>query len=229
MMATIEAPDQDGGVDPAFVVLSLPEVAALALRAARGAGLTWGMAEECGNAAVWLAAHGLDWSIDILARLTGEGGARIVPAATKWTSKGAVCGLHAGATLADFATLPEGPGTNGVRIGLVNHPLCLLPFAARAAKAMQSSLDVMLDDNLWASFDKIGRVYADAKLGHIAIGLIDIRPAAKAPSFSALLNVQSGAVSAAAYASLETIALNMTVPATAQSQAGAGAARSDND
>jgi hypothetical protein len=151
MMATIEAPDQDGGVDPAFVVLSLPEVAALALRAARGAGLTWGMAEECGNAAVWLAAHGLDWSIDILARLTGEGGARIVPAATKWTSKGAVCGLHAGATLADFATLPEGPGTNGVRIGLVNHPLCLLPFAARAAKAMQSSLDVMLDDNLWAS------------------------------------------------------------------------------
>lgn len=229
MMTTIEVLDQDGDVDPAFVLLSLPEVNALALRAARGAGFTWGMAEECGYAAVWLAAHGLDWSTDILVRLTGEDGARIVPATTKWASIGAVCGLHAGATLADFATLPEGPGRNGVRIGLVNEPLCLLPFVARAAKAMQLSLDVMLDDTLWASFDKIGRVYADAKVGHVAIGLIDIRPAAKAPSFSALLNVRSREVSTAAYASLETLALNMTVPATVQSQAGAGAAQSDND
>lgn len=38
---------------------SLNEIAALAKRAARGAGLSWGMAEEAGRAARWLASYDL--------------------------------------------------------------------------------------------------------------------------------------------------------------------------
>ena len=38
---------------------SLGETGALALKAARGAGMTWGLAEEASEAVVWLQARGL--------------------------------------------------------------------------------------------------------------------------------------------------------------------------
>ena len=39
---------------------SLNEIESLCKKAARGAGLSWGLAEEAGKAARWLSAHGLD-------------------------------------------------------------------------------------------------------------------------------------------------------------------------
>ena len=41
------------------VTLALSELRALIIKAARGAGLSWGMAEEAGWAAEWLARRGL--------------------------------------------------------------------------------------------------------------------------------------------------------------------------
>ena len=55
---------------PAPVALSFNEVAALVTKAARGAGLGWGHAEDLGRAARWLAEHGVAWdaaSCDLLA------------------------------------------------------------------------------------------------------------------------------------------------------------------
>jgi hypothetical protein len=213
----------------AVVDLSLPEIEALVLRAARGAGFAWGMAEECGKAAVWLGHHDLDWSAVILARLMGERGVPVVPAPARWASKGAVCGIHAGAALADFATLAEGPGGNGVSLGLVHDPLCLLPFVAFAAQRLKTDLDVMLDNRLWASFDATGHTLADGGLSQIALGTIDILSTAVPSSGPALPCLLSRAIPVEVYARLEKLALAMTVPATAHSQAGAGAAQSDND
>lgn len=48
------------------VALSLNEAEALAAKAARGAGLSWGEAEDLGRAARWLAASGLDWADPLL-------------------------------------------------------------------------------------------------------------------------------------------------------------------
>ncbi len=48
---------------------SLNEVEGLAGKAARGAGLAWGMAEETAKAARWLAACGLDWAPSLPALL----------------------------------------------------------------------------------------------------------------------------------------------------------------
>ena len=38
--------------------LSRNEVASLCMKAARGAGMSWGLAEEAGFAAAWLVQHG---------------------------------------------------------------------------------------------------------------------------------------------------------------------------
>lgn len=51
------------------VALSLNEAEALAAKAARGAGLSWGEAEDLGRAARWLAASGLDWATPLLGLL----------------------------------------------------------------------------------------------------------------------------------------------------------------
>ena len=49
--------------------LSLNEVEMIALKAARGAGMAWGMAEDAGRAARWLAGCGQDWAGSLLAVL----------------------------------------------------------------------------------------------------------------------------------------------------------------
>ena len=50
----------------ADVCLSLNEVESLAAKAARGAGLGWGHAEDLGRAARWLAERGFDWAAPLL-------------------------------------------------------------------------------------------------------------------------------------------------------------------
>ena len=46
--------------------LSLNEVEMIAMKAARGAGLSWGLAEDIGRAARWLAQAGFAWSGSLL-------------------------------------------------------------------------------------------------------------------------------------------------------------------
>ncbi|MCK0196244.1 DUF3726 domain-containing protein [Ancylobacter sp. 6x-1] len=52
-----------------MIELSLNEVELQAAKAARGAGLSWGAAEDVGRAARWLARYGLDWAPALLALL----------------------------------------------------------------------------------------------------------------------------------------------------------------
>ena len=56
-------------VPPDLYDLSLNEVETLALKAARGAGLPWGVAEDAGRSAVWLARHAGTWAGSLLALL----------------------------------------------------------------------------------------------------------------------------------------------------------------
>ncbi len=49
--------------------LSLNEVETLAAKAARGAGLPWGVAEDAGRSAVWIASHSGTWAESLLALL----------------------------------------------------------------------------------------------------------------------------------------------------------------
>jgi len=57
---------------PDALDLSLNEVEVVAQKAARGAGLSWGVAEDAGRAAAWIAARIGPWAAELLALLHGQ-------------------------------------------------------------------------------------------------------------------------------------------------------------
>ena len=101
---------------------SLGETAALALKAARGSGLSWGLAEEAAGAVFWLHQRGLPGIAALCGYLDGGGHGQ--------AGSGASCPLITGTAISD-GTLPC-PDTLGHRIelGPVRSPLLLLPFVA---------------------------------------------------------------------------------------------------
>ena len=124
---------------------ALNEVDAMAKKAARGAGYSWGMAEEAGKAARWLCAHELD-GVKALALALGLADsadlAQMQPTSLhgNWqASSGALCPLIAGAALADSAAIW---GHRGLVLKNVNAPLLILPFAALAVQVLGTTLSV---------------------------------------------------------------------------------------
>ncbi len=125
---------------------SLNEVEGLARKAARGSGLSWGLAEEAGKSTRWLMAKGLPGA-DMLAGLLtlndGTAYETLCPKITggAWTGTGgALCPLITGAALCDHAaTLSRG---DSIRLGRTSYPMLLLPFAAGAAELTRSTIHV---------------------------------------------------------------------------------------
>ena len=124
---------------------SLNEVEATAKRAARGAGYSWGLAEEAGKAVRWLCARDLD-GCAALARLLGEfNGAR----EADWTPmteddqwrapSGRLCPLLAGAAVSDRAnTLQSG----NISLAALAAPVLVIPFAASCARRLQEVVSI---------------------------------------------------------------------------------------
>ncbi len=113
---------------------SLGEIEATVRKAARGAGLPWGLAEEAGKALRWLAAHGIDGRpafADLLDRhAAGLVSVRIAEADGRWSgADGPLCPVALGAALMDHALLPA----PAIAAGPVLHPELLTPFVVRAA------------------------------------------------------------------------------------------------
>lgn len=202
--------------------LTLGEIEALCQKAARGAGVDWGLAEEAGRAARALAAAGLPGPEALAAALAAGPGAAPRVARGRWTGAGPLCPLRTGAALADFALLPEGPAT-GLALTPVRAPLLLLPFAALAAARWRGELRV--DWGAGAGLAGSGGLRArGALLAPVAAVRIGAAPAPPgAPP-------ETGReIAAEARAVLEALALATTVPASAASRTGAGAATNDND
>ena len=117
---------------------SLNEIEAMSKRAARGAGLSWGLAEEAGKAARWLAAHGLPGPEALTELLAGNDSGRyaaLAPASVDdpvWRApSGSLCPLVAGAALCDRAA--EIAAGREIELGPTAQPLLLAPFAAGVA------------------------------------------------------------------------------------------------
>lgn len=248
---TDPAADQTRGDSTAFFSgdqsarMSQNEVAALCLKAARGAGMSWGMAEEAGFAASWLTARGIDGPRHLLAHLTAAQGRpwgdlcpQVAPGA--WTAaKGkTLCPIALGATLSDHADLPGGLGaapshtgpshTGPIVAGPVDHPLLVIPFLCTIAAAFGKT--VVMD---WPE----GHLDIDSA-GTIAPS--EVSSLQGQTGVTLTLSLRSGgptdphrvacpAIAAQTIAGLNAFALRTTVPASDASRAGAGASTNDND
>jgi hypothetical protein len=127
--------------------LSMTETESLAKTAARGAGLSWGMAEEAAKATRWLCARGVDACdplVALLFRHDEEGHAQTGPdrSGDRWQgAEGWLCPIATGAYLSDLA------GETPLPLGLkrVALPIFLLPFAAQLARDIGSPVSLIWD------------------------------------------------------------------------------------
>ena len=118
---------------------SLNEIEGLSRKAARGAGLSWGLAEEAGKATRWLCAAGLRGAealAGLLRQNDGADYATLCPLEETgtWVARGgALCPLISGAAICDQASaIASG---RALELGETSFPLLLLPYVAAAAQS----------------------------------------------------------------------------------------------
>jgi len=132
------------------VYYSLNEIESLCRKAARGAGMHWGLAEEAGKAARWLAVHGLPGPAvlaDLLERHCEVAYGDLAPMALDgvWRARGEnLCPLIAGATLTDRAETYRAGGV--ITLGPTCHPLLLAPQAGSVALGTGLAVTLEWDD-----------------------------------------------------------------------------------
>ena len=212
---------------------SLNEIDAQAKRAARGAGLSWGISEETGKAVRWLASHdlpGVASLADLLGRIDQVAAETLAPKTLNgvWASfSGHLCPLLGGAALNDCADLLA--RNREIRMQNVLHPILLVPFAAWAALHIKAPVAVSWLKVTFATDGRKLAVNGPAEqinaqtAADVVCKKADALSNAKAPS-------DRGSVGGTAWARLGEFALRTYAPATEESRLlGAGAGVSDND
>lgn len=213
------------------MIVSRNEIESLALKAARGAGMSWGLAEEASFAAGWLADRALPWA-DTLAALLAEvhstsaprmEGPTIVPSLQGTR----LCPIATGALLSDL-----GPSAAPLEIREVLSPLWLAPFLASWARPL-----VRLS---WGDMHLLIAQDAVVGMGSAA----DATPAAAFADRVAIAPESTGRMPTSAprcassgcdvpddaWSALQQLEHRTYVPASAQSRlTGAGAGLLDND
>lgn len=208
--------------------LSGNETEMLCLKAARGAGLPWGLAEEAGFAARWLQTRGLDGPsallahLDWLARRDFESVQPVSPDALRPRGTGALCPITAGATLSDRAALPERP------VGPVAAPILLLPFLHCLARSGGKTIVARWRDGM-VSLSSEGSVSGDVDLlARLDAATVELTYTEE-PETESRGTHPDRRPTPACLGRLNDYAMNITVPASGSSRVEAGAASDDND
>ena len=217
-----------------MTVLSLSEVEALALKAARGAGLDWGLAEEAAFATRWLVEQAIDGPallaghLDRMAAATHATGT-IVISESLWASAYAdpLCPLALGAALGDHFDLPHGPAQRAISLSHVATPALILPFLAQAAG--RSGVVVTVD---WAGtrvlLSDLTLLAVSGAEGLVAATATSVTVTAM-PKWRRAGGLASRAeVSDATADGLNRLVFRTYVPASDQSRRDAGAVGTDN-
>jgi len=209
------------------VNLSLNEVASLAKQAARGAGYSWGLAEEAGKATRWLFANGFDGAVQLVPLL--DLSLSQTPSLHRpnygisvWTADGMLCPLATGAYLLDSAhTLTQ----DGIEMRRVARPMLLLPFVSSAALLTEQTLTVSCEG--FVAMTNGNQLSVSGTLpDNIDLVRVFVNGAV---STQQPLNKRAY-VTAELLAALQQYAHNTYAPDTEQSRTlGAGAGLSDND
>jgi len=218
------------------IALSQSETESLCMKAARGAGFSWGLAEEAGVAVGWLHFHGIDGTARLLSLLTDRlanpsSSGRPVPTSGHWQCDGdsPLCPITTGSALLDSALLADGPAGRTTKIDPVAAPILLLPFLSRAAKLRAQPLEVEWPGGQFriASDGKVDRQSALAWTGLTETDMTLRSPAQSVPRGSEPSSLPS--LSPEVIDGLNALAMRTTVPATDASRRGAGSASTDND
>lgn len=217
---------------PQMAELSRNEIEALCARAARGAGLGWGHAEEAGFAAGWLHARGIDGATALLARLDGGAGRAwsdlcpVVGPGT-WAAQGRdpICPVVLGAALSDHCELPEGRLAGGLSVGPVNYPVLVLPFLARIAGVLGTPVRLDFDGG-GIDIGPDGMSGDAGRLAGLAEASLVLSPG---PGPAGPRRPPAWGCPLATLSALGDLALRTTVPPSARSRADAGADTGDND
>lgn len=125
---------------------SIGEVESLVLKAYRGAGFSWGLAQEAGNAAAWMAVHGLpalDEFAHLLEHIDRQVTGTLTPLIsdkTCWVNPSKqLCPVITGAAFSE-SNLDAFDLNQGLIIQSVYQPIILVPFIAQSAKLLQRDL-----------------------------------------------------------------------------------------
>jgi hypothetical protein len=210
------------------MIVSLNEIESTVLKAVRGAGFSWGLAEEASQAARWLAARGISWERELIRVLSTDhtlsepvlDGTELRPA----TPGAKLSPINAGAAISDLLGICP-----VLTVRDVIEPVWLLPFAHRHSHTKAVTIS-------WSGrtfpLPPTGTVEASAiaNLQSEAPQTITITCTGKPAGSGQVPECGSVTVHDAAWRRLEAFAARTYVPASDQSRlAGAGAGLSDND
>jgi len=189
--------------------ISLNEVEMQATKAARGAGLAWGQAEDIGRAARWLAERGIDWARPLLG-LLADAEAR---AAFAQASR-----------VADDAATPEG--------AVVCTPLWMIPLLAMACRVRGAALTARWP-TLCAGIGSDGRVSLNRRPAEIEMSPSPVRITPgqhEVLAYPLATGVRRGHLGAKQWKELDAFVTRTYVPSSFRSRAaGAGSGLTDND
>ena len=229
MTPEMSDPTQSGFTAPekGTARLSATETETLCQKAARGAGLSWGMAEEAGFAARWLYVRGLagpEALLDVLDRFAETAPLDVAALRQNTPSPAPLSPIDLGAALSDFADLLP----SDLHPGSVLRPVLLLPFIHHLAR-LTGHVQTLNWPESKATVTPEGAINGDiAELADIDRATITISPT-DLPADNAAPEKASSPLDARTIARLNDYAMRTTVPATASSRADAGSAEGDND
>lgn len=222
-------PTRAGGTLPKKIgtglTLSLNEIETLCAKATRGAGFSWGLAEDAGRAAGWLTMRGIDGADALLSVLDGSRGVAPIPGKTHWSAPNdaPLCPITTGTALADFGGLPDGLRAGGtLTLGPVLQTVLLLPFLETVAARLGGCVSLACEGSS-VRVDGKGHLSGEIVAGTSQVVLRhhdDAVPSDKKRPCA----IATGTVQA-----LNLLALETTVPPSAKSRADAGSAAGDND
>ena len=213
--------------------LTLSEVESSLRKCARAVGLEWGIAEEAGKAARWLAAYGLpgpEFALSHLLSLRAQDYSRWAPdvGQTPWRAGGDnLCPIITGAAVADRSDrLVEG---QSIEITDIAYPLLLVAVIGQAARCRRTAFTIRWADVEVQCFeDGIGYDGNQESLraSHAESLICDRLEQGEAKT---LPSTTAYPIDESVLAEIEKLAFETYAPATAQSRAGAGAGLTDND
>ena len=205
------------------MIYSLSEIDANCKKAARGAGLSWGYAEETGKAARWLAAHQLPGA-ELLAEyltLRHEN-------PDDYQGSYPRCPLLTGAILCDGG---HDDRETSIVLEHVVYPLLLLPYLVQLSKAAGAGLRIQWPDTHIGCYDgviciKENETITTVEATNISCHWLEAEDARARMNKSCVLEVGvvGQFIEADYWDALENLAHFTYVPATEQSRRGAGPA-----